>query len=33
MILRSCATSSIVDIRVNLNGSEECMDPKSGTVG
>jgi hypothetical protein len=29
MILRLCATSSIVDIQVNPNGCEECTDPES----
>jgi hypothetical protein len=30
-ILRSCATSSIVDIQVNPNGYEECTDPENGS--
>ena len=29
MILRSCATSSIVDIQVNPNGYKECTDPEN----
>ena len=30
MILRLCATSSIVDIQVNPDGYEECTDPEIG---
>ena len=29
MTLRSCATSSIVDIQVNPDDYEECTDPES----